>query len=135
MARTARPRGVSNNWNKRTPNDLRRSILYFRRAIERDPEYALRGRTIARPRNAYSGSLSMALRKYSMLRRRSFGVRLFQLFETPLGRAVLAIARARSRRAIHRMGAVIPSSKFFDRAWARVFASTVRPCGCATDRG
>src|SRR5207302_278614 len=30
-------------WNKRTPNDLRRSIEYFRRAIERDPEYALAG--------------------------------------------------------------------------------------------
>ena len=28
-------------WNKRTPDDLRRSIEYFRRTIEKDPEYAL----------------------------------------------------------------------------------------------
>ena len=28
-------------WNKRTTDDLRRSIEYFRRAIEKDPEYAL----------------------------------------------------------------------------------------------
>ena len=28
-------------WNKRTPDDLRRSIEYFHRAIERDPEYPL----------------------------------------------------------------------------------------------
>ena len=28
-------------WNKRTPDDLRRSIEHFRRAIEKDPEYAL----------------------------------------------------------------------------------------------
>jgi tetratricopeptide (TPR) repeat protein len=28
-------------WNKRTPDDLKRSIEYFHRAIERDPDYAL----------------------------------------------------------------------------------------------
>src|SRR6185295_17362938 len=28
-------------WNKRTADDVRRSIEYFHRAIERDPEYAL----------------------------------------------------------------------------------------------
>jgi len=28
-------------WNKRTPGDVRRSIDYFHRAIERDPDYAL----------------------------------------------------------------------------------------------
>jgi len=28
-------------WNKRTPDDIRRSIDYFRRAIEKDPEYPL----------------------------------------------------------------------------------------------
>ena len=28
-------------WNKRTPDDLQRSIEYFRRTIEKDPEYAL----------------------------------------------------------------------------------------------
>ena len=28
-------------WNKRTPDDVRRSIEYFHRAIERDPDYAL----------------------------------------------------------------------------------------------
>src|SRR5436853_968024 len=28
-------------WNKRTPDDLARSIEYFHRAIERDPDYAL----------------------------------------------------------------------------------------------
>ena len=28
-------------WNKRTPNDLKRSMEYFHRAIERDPDYPL----------------------------------------------------------------------------------------------
>ena len=28
-------------WNRRTPDDLRRSIEYFRRTIERDPDFAL----------------------------------------------------------------------------------------------
>jgi DNA-binding winged helix-turn-helix (wHTH) protein len=28
-------------WNKRTPDDLRRSIEHFRRAIEKDPDYPL----------------------------------------------------------------------------------------------
>ena len=37
-------------WNKRTPDDLRRSVAYFHRAIERDPDYALAWTGLA---NAY----------------------------------------------------------------------------------